>query len=202
MRCTGDTSSTGRLGGAARRVRPHRESGMRWMMLLSVLAAGPACAAVVDAQAGGFQVQSSAVIVAPPDKVYAALIRPGMWWSSEHTYSGDARNETLDARAGGCWCEALPGGGSVQHMTVVFADPGKVLRVRGGLGPLQGLGVDAALTWSLKAAPGGATLVSQTYVVGGYAPSGLAALAAPVDQVLTEQFGRLKSYVETGKPSP
>ena len=175
---------------------------MRWIVLLSLLAASPAGAAVVDAQPGGFQVQVSAVIAAPPDKVYAALIQPARWWSSEHTFSADARNITLDPRAGGCWCEALPNGGSVEHMSVVYADPGKALRVRGGLGPLQGLGVEGALTWAIKPAPGGGSQVSQTYVVGGYAPGGLGALAGPVDAVLGEQFARLKTYAETGKPAP
>ena len=175
---------------------------MRWLPLVLVLASGPAAAAIVDAQPGGFQVRSEAVIAATPDKVYAALVQPGLWWSSEHTYSHDARNLTLDAKAGGCWCETLPSGGSAQHMRVVYADPGKALRVAGGLGPLQGLGVQGVLTWSLKPRPEGGVTVTQSYVVGGYAPGGLAALAAPVDQVLGGQLARLKAYVETGRPAP
>ena len=41
------------------------------------------------------------------------------------------------------------------------------------------------------------TELTMTYDVGGYAKGGL---AAPVDMVLGEQVGRLKKYVETGKP--
>ena len=175
---------------------------MRWLPLVLVLAAGPAAAAVVDAQPGGFKVESAAAVAASPDRVYAALIQPGRWWSSEHTYSGDAHNLTLDPRAGGCWCETLADGGSAQHMRVVYADPDKALRVSGGLGPLQGLGVQGALTWTIKPAPSGGVQLTQTYVVGGYAPGGLAALAPPVDQVLGEQLARLKAYVETGRPAP
>ena len=175
---------------------------MRWLPLVLVLIAGPAGAAVVDAQPGGFEVESTTAIAAPPGKVYAALIQPGQWWSSEHTYSGDAHNLTLDLRAGGCWCETLKNGGFAQHMRVVYADPGKALRVAGGLGPLQALGVVGALTWTIKPAPGGGVTLTQTYVVGGYAPGGLANLAGPVDGVLSQQLARLKAYVETGRPAP
>ncbi len=175
---------------------------MRWLPLVLVLAAGPASAAIVDAQPNGFKVERTAAIAASPDKVYAALIQPGQWWTSEHTYSGDAHNLTLDPKAGGCWCEALPDGGSAQHMRVVYVDPGKALRVTGGLGPLQALGVAGALTWTIKPASGGGVELTQTYVVGGYAPGGLAALAAPVDGVLGLQLARLKAYVETGRPAP
>ena len=43
----------------------------------------------------------------------------GRWWNPEHSYSGVAANFSIDARAGGCFCERLKDG-SVAHMTVVF----------------------------------------------------------------------------------
>src|ERR1700760_2531141 len=46
---------------------------------------------------------------------YAAVTHPEKWWNGEHSYSGSASNMTLDPVAGGCWCEKLPAGGSVQH---------------------------------------------------------------------------------------
>jgi hypothetical protein len=70
-------------------------------------------------------------------------------------------------RAGGCFCERLKDGGSVQHLQVVYAAPGKGLRLRGALGPLQMEGVDGTLAWTLKPAEGG-TSVTQSYAVGGY----------------------------------
>ena len=70
-------------------------------------------------------------------------------------FSKSAANLTLDAKAGGCWCETLPDGGSVEHLVVVFADPGKTLVMRGALGPLQGLGVEGALSIVLKPAGDG-----------------------------------------------
>jgi hypothetical protein len=40
-----------------------------------------------------------------------------------------------------------------------------------------------------------------TYTVSGFAAGkAYEALAAPVNDVLTDQFARLKRYVETGKP--
>jgi uncharacterized protein YndB with AHSA1/START domain len=159
----------------------------------------PACAAVKDAAANGFSVVETVHIAAAPDKVYAELIQPAHWWSSQHTFSQSAANLTLDGKAGGCWCEKLADGGSVQHLTVVFARPGKGLVMRGALGPLQGLGVEGAMTIELKPAADGTDLIV-TYNVGGYLKDGLASWAGPVDTVLGEQFVRLKADVETGSP--
>lgn len=159
------------------------------------------CAAVNDSAANGFSVSEKLHIAAPPDKVYADLVTPSLWWSARHTFSRSAANLTLEPVAGGCWCETLANGGSVRHLTVYYADPGRTLILRGPLGPLQRLGVDGALTVELKAADGGTDL-SATYNVGGYLKDGLTSWAAPVDSVLAEQFARLKSVVETGSPEP
>ena len=138
-------------------------------------------------------------IFAPPAKVYAALVAPSHWWSSKHTFSHDAGNLSLDPSAGGCWCEKAANGQSVAHLVVVNVVPDKVLVMRGALGPLQGLGVEGAMTISLKPTRDGTDL-SLTYNVGGYLKDGLASLATPVDTVLGEQVARLKSYIETGTP--
>jgi hypothetical protein len=53
---------------------------------------------------------------------------------------------------------------------VVFVDPGKTLRMRGGLGPLQGLGVAGAMTFTIAATESGSELTYR-YVVGGYGPA-------------------------------
>ena len=95
------------------------------ILMLGSAAAAPAAAGVVDVSTNGFTVQISTHIAAAPAKVYAALIDPARWWSSEHTFSGSAANLHLDAKAGGCWCETLPNGGSVVHLIVVYVDPGK-----------------------------------------------------------------------------
>ncbi|HEY5070651.1 MAG TPA: SRPBCC family protein [Caulobacteraceae bacterium] len=160
---------------------------------------GAARCEVVDSQPGGFTVRHTLDIAAPPSRVWEALGHIGAWWNPEHTFSGDAKNLSIELKAGGCWCESFPGGGVVGHMIVVYVQPGRTLRAFGALGPLQALGAAGAMTWSLQP-QAGHTLLTWTYDVGGHAPGGLGALAAPVDTVLGEQAGRLKSYVEGGRP--
>src|SRR5580765_4532028 len=91
---------------------------------------GGASAEVVSVATNGFAVRETAEIVGTPEKVYEALVKPEKWWSSDHTFSQSAANLTLDARAGGCFCEALPGNGTVKHQEVVLALPGKQLVMR------------------------------------------------------------------------
>ena len=158
-------------------------------------AAEPDPTHVSDVAANGFTVKITTHIAASAAKVYAALVDPARWWSSDHTFSGDAKNLHLEARAGGCWCETLPGGGSVLHMTVVYVDPGKAIRLRGALGPFQSLGVDGALTWTLKPA-GNGTDLSTTYQLGGYNKDGFAQLSHAADGVLSSQLEQLKKTIE------
>lgn len=166
------------------------------VILTALLLATPAAAEVKSATDAGFEVSRTVTINATPTQVYRALGQPARWWSKAHTYSGDARNLSMVLRAGGCFCEKIPAdGGTVEHARVVFAQPGKQLRVQGGLGPLQAEGVIGTLTWALKAVPGG-TEVTQNYVVGGHIRSGVRGFAAPVDQVLGEQLSGLKALVE------
>ncbi|MBL6852718.1 MAG: SRPBCC domain-containing protein [Alphaproteobacteria bacterium] len=169
------------------------------LAVASALAGGAAHAAVASSATNGFSVVETVHIAAAPDKVWAELVAPSHWWNPAHTFSKSAANLTLDPRAGGCWCEKLPDGGSVQHMIVFRFMPNSQLVLRGPLGPLQGLGVDGAMTVVLKPGAGGTDL-TVTYDVGGYLKDGLAGLAGPVDGVLGEQFNRLKSQMETGSP--
>lgn len=162
---------------------------MRYILPVLMLAAVPAAAEVKVGETG-FVVENRAVVSAAPDAVWAALVAPARYWNPDHSYSGKAENFTLDARASGCFCETLPGGGSVEHMRVVLAMPGSMLRLVGGLGPLQSEGVAATLTWALKAVPNG-TEIAQTYVVGGHMRFDVPATAPLVGQVLNEQLTRL-----------
>lgn len=172
---------------------------LRCAIVLSMAAiAGTAHAAVVDNTQEGFTIEQTIHIAAPPEAVYAALIVPAKWWSSEHTFSGSAANLKLEARAGGCFCENWADG-SVLHATVVDAEPGKVLRLRGALGPFQGHGVDSALTFQLKAANGG-TDITLNNSVGGYMKGGYAKWPALADVMFADQMYRLKQFIETGSP--
>lgn len=156
-------------------------------------------AAVTDIGSGGFALGETVHIAAPRDKVYAALIEPSHWWSSTHSFSGNAANLTLDARAGGCWCETLPNGGSAQHLTVVYVKPGETLRLKGALGPFQSFAVDGVMTWTLKDS-GAGTDLTLTYLLGGYMKGGFNDISKAADAVLAEQASRLQHFVETGSP--
>ena len=182
--------------------RSLRSFGKLLAILACVGGVASAHADVVETTSSGFLVRQEATIDAPPDKVYRALAgEVGRWWNPEHTYSGDAANLSIDARPGGCFCEKLPDGGGVEHLTVAYVAPNKTLRLRGALGPLQGHGLEGSLTWGLAPA-GGATKLVLTYSVGGYMQGGFDKMAPAVSFVLAEQVGRLKSYVETGSPAP
>ena len=159
---------------------------------------GTAAAEVADSSPNGFTLKRTITVSVEPAKAYGSLVDVASWWDPAHTYSGDAKNLSIDARPGGCFCERLPGGG-VQHMTVVFASPGKTLRLRGGLGPLQSLGVSGSMTFELHAAEKG-TKVDFTYAVGGHKPDGFADLAPIVDSVLGGQLDRFKKVADGGKP--
>jgi uncharacterized protein YndB with AHSA1/START domain len=121
----------------------------------------------------------------------------GEWWSPQHTYSGNSHNMSIEATAGGCFCERLPSGGGVQHMTVEYIEPGKLLRLAGALGPLQESGASGAMTWKFTE-QSNRTSLEVTYAVSGYQPQGFQQLAPAVDGVMAEQLQRLKAFVETG----
>jgi formylglycine-generating enzyme required for sulfatase activity len=162
--------------------------------MLGLLAAVPAAA---QPSANGFIVRHEMTIAAAPARVYDALVHDvGLWWNPDHTFSGNARNLSIDARPGGCFCETLPNGGGVEHLRVINVAPNEMLRLSGALGPLQGSGVSATLTFTFMAV-GEATRVSLVYSVGGFMDGGLARMEAPVSAVLLEQVQRLKAFVES-----
>src|SRR5258708_30427805 len=165
------------------------------LWVLASMVGERAAAEVVAVAGNGFEIRETAHTAAPSDKVYAALLLPARWWSSDHTFSGSAANFVLDAHAGGCWCETLPGGGSVEHLRVVYVSPGKILRLRGALGPFHGLALAGVMTWSVKSVADG-TDVSFTYSIGGYARDGLDELSTITDLSLDEPMTPLKKLVD------
>jgi uncharacterized protein YndB with AHSA1/START domain len=164
-----------------------------------LVGASPAAAAVRDAAPGGFVVVQERQVAATPAAVFDRLMDVAAWWDPDHTYSGSADNLSMEPGADGCFCETLPGGGRVRHMTVAYVAPGTRLRLTGGLGPLQQLAVTGSMTFDLEAADGG-TALRLTYRVAGWDPDGLEALSKPVDLVLGGQLDRLVRLVETGSP--
>ena len=155
-------------------------------------------AEVTEVADHGFRSLHTLQMNAPAKKVWDALLQPGRWWDPAHTYSGSARNLTLEARAGGCFCETLKNG-QVQHLTVTHIRWPEQLTLTGGLGPLAAQGVAGAMVVTVKPSPGGST-VTMSYAVGGWSAVPFQTLAPAVDGVLAGQMTRLKLHVETGRP--
>lgn len=177
-------------------------------MLRSSLAAlavfavsAPAGAEVVETSADHFVSRNSVVVKASTKAAWLALIDPAGYWSKNHSWSGDAKNLSITPQGGGCFCERIPEkdtageiglAGSAQHMTVVMAEPMKVLRMRGALGPLQSEPVDGVLTVTMQPdkASGGTRIVWE-YVVAGHMRFEIGKISKAVDGVMAEQLGRL-----------
>ncbi len=154
---------------------------MKHLSILAFAAASlsaPANAEVVETSAEHFVTRDEAVVKAAPKATWLALISPGDWWDDDHTWSGKAANMSITPQGGGCFCERIPEeesetrvglAGSAQHMTVLLAQPEKVLRMRGALGPLQSEPVDGVLTITLQPDPASeGTRIVWEYVVGGH----------------------------------
>lgn len=184
---------------------------MREIILAAVLAtalSSPAYAEVKATSDTGFNVVHITSVAATPDEIWKRLIAPKDWWNKAHSWSGSSAGFYIDAQANGCFCELfqekgadgkLKTTGSVEHMRVIFAQPGKVLRMQGALGPLQSEAVIGTLTVAMEPAKDGKTTkVSFSYVVGGYMRYKVADIAPAVDKVLGEQF---KNMVQPFTPA-
>lgn len=148
-----------------------------------------------DSAASGFTIENSQTVPVDPATAWRGLVEDvGRWWPADHTWWGDPSKLSIQPRAGGCFCE-LDGERQALHMTVTFVDPGRLLRMIGGLGPLQGLGLHGALEWRLAAVEGGGTRITLHYVAGGYSPGDLSKLAVTVDKVQAEQLAALADHL-------
>ena len=164
------------------------------LAMVGVLAAGQAGAEIKDATASGFTIENTRVVAADPQTAWNALVDDvDQWWPKDHSWWGAASKLSIDARAGGCFCERA-GAQQAQHMQVTFVDPGKLLRMTGGLGPLQGMGLHGALEFRL-APEGGGTRVTLWYRAGGYTPDDLSKFAPVVDRVQGIQLRGLADYL-------
>lgn len=165
------------------------------------LFATPAQAEVKTLTGQGFSTLHAADVLATPDDVWKRLLAPKEWWNPSHSWSGSTEGFYIDPQAGGCFCELfqekdkdgkLVTKGSVEHMRVIFAQPARVLRMQGGLGPLQSEAVTGTLTIAMEPLKNGAgTRISFSYVVGGYMRFKTADIGPAADAMLRDQFDRL-----------
>ena len=171
-----------------------RTSIVAAIAIVAAMAFGTARAEVKDSAPNGFTIENSQVVPVDAATAWKALVDDvGRWWPKDHTWWGDASKLSIQARAGGCFCE-VDGERQAWHMTVTFVDPGSTLRMTGGLGPLQGMGLDGALEWRFaKAAEG--TKITLWYRAGGYTPDDISKFVPVVDQVQGQQLGGLADYL-------
>jgi hypothetical protein len=142
----------------------------------------------------GFALVHEAIVTADRQAAWVAAVdNIDQWWNPDHTISGNAALLSIDARPLGCFCEAT--GGGVVHLQVTTVSAGVNLRMTGGLGPLGLMGVTGNMTWEFFDT-GEGTKIRFSYMVGGYSPDGLDALAEPVDEVIGEALMRLQAYID------
>jgi hypothetical protein len=177
-----------------------RQFLVRMFACIAIVGTVSAHADVVRSSELGFTITHSVNVTMPPPAAWSALSDVGRWWDPEHTFSGDARNLTLDPFVGGCFCEKLGMYAGVQHMRVIYAQPPKMLRLTGSLGPLQEFAVTGSMTWAIEVAGGGSKL-TLSYTAGGYADRPLSEWAPLVDSVLATQIHRLGRFISTGNPA-
>jgi uncharacterized protein YndB with AHSA1/START domain len=169
--------------------------------LALVVLSGTTAQSAPQVTQNGFLVKFEVHVNAPAAKVYDALVEQvGSWWNPEHTYSHDAKNLSIDARPGGCFCEKLPNGGGIEHLRVVYVASPQVIRFSGALGPLQASGVAGSMTWKLTGGRDN-TRLELSYSVGGFIQGGFEKIGPAVEAMLREQLDRLKLFIETGKPT-
>ena len=172
------------------------------VVLALVLVAGPARAEVKDAARNGFTIENSVEVAVDAATAWDALVDDiDAWWPKDHSWWGAASTLSIDARAGGCFCERA-GRQQALHMTVTHVDPGKLLRMTGGLGPLQGMGFSGALEWRFAPAEGG-TRITLYYRAGGYSPEDIGGFVPVIDRVQAVQLDGLAAYLrgDRGKPA-
>lgn len=166
--------------------------GYRIILLLMV--SSPGLADVQQVSPHGFMVENHIQTAATPAQVWHALTQEvGKWWPPDHTWWGDSGNLYIEARAGGCFCETA-GDRQALHMLISFVEPGKLLRMSGGLGPLQGMGLYGALDWQIRSNATGSE-VTLSYRVSGLSANGFDQLAPIVDKVQALQLGGLSQHL-------
>jgi uncharacterized protein YndB with AHSA1/START domain len=153
---------------------------------------------VVQSAPDGALIEHHFLVARTVEDTWHALIHPEPWWPEDHTWSGSRANLSLAPSAGGCYCENWAEG-SAEHARVVMAIPGRLLRMRGALGPLQDMAVTGVLTITMTPDEGG-TGLKVTYRLSGDASHQVDQLVPVVDTVLELQFEALVAFAGQAAP--
>ena len=142
----------------------------------------------------GFVVENKQSIALKKSVVWRALVdNVDQWWPKDHSWWKG--KFSIDEFAGGCFCE-VNGTQSAEHMRISFVDPHNTLRMTGGLGPLQQMGMHGALDWKFSD-DDGQTTVTLTYSVSGIRAEGFSDLAPIVARVQGMQLAALFNYLQS-----
>lgn len=174
---------------------PHSQISICALATLWLVGAwgGTALAEVQGQAADGFIIKITKELDGDKTNAYKRFIEDfGKWYDARHSYSGKPENLSLDLEQR-CMLEKLDKGGFVRHMEIVYHQPDNLLRMTGGLGPLQGMGVNGAMTVQFTTKDG-KTSVLMTYIVTGSELLKLDRIAPAVNQVLTGQFNRFQAH--------
>jgi len=165
-------------------------------LVLLLLFSNNIFAEVIQKDKHGFEIMITKTVNVRSDVAYKQFLNISQWWLKDHTWFGKSENLTLEPRAGGCFCEKSEGR-EVMHMAVSYVEPNKEIRMIGGLGPLQMMGVQGGMRWQFTAISKSKTEVVHSYQVVGFMPGGLDKLAAIVDKVQSSQVDSLISKLNS-----
>lgn len=158
---------------------------------------------VTEAAPDGFVIQLERSSDLTVSEVQMKARDIGHWWSSGHSYSGDAANMSLEPACGSFfWIERWDAG-FVEHGRVLVdmeSEVAATLRFQAALGPLQEMGVNGVLSIVTEAETHDETpeesVIRFQYVITGASFSGLDGIAEAVNMVLTEQIESLVASPE------
>jgi hypothetical protein len=167
-------------------------------VLLFLGLAAPAYGEVEASGASGFSLILNATVNLAPKDAYKRFVEVKNWWSPEYAASGAAKNLKLDAKPGGCLCEKLADGGFMRHFQIARADPGSLLVLSNGMGPLNAIGAQGSMQIEFKP-QGSGTAVTLRYMAFGYSVNGWGGYAPQADRIWQTQMQRYATYAGGGK---
>jgi len=168
---------------------------MKKLIILCSLFSFCAYAEVISSSENGFSLEISVKVNSSPKQAYKQFLQVKDWWNSEHTWFGNAKGLSIQPKVNGCFCEKN-GNKQAVHMTVTYVDPNNEIRMIGGLGPLQAMGLHGGMTWTFEKLDETTTKITHKYNVTGYSKDGLKSLAPVVDSVQQIQVNSLANLLK------
>ena len=143
----------------------------------------------------GLTIENTAWVDADPQAVWKAFVEDAdKWWPDEEAWRG---------HRGGAQRAIVPlARRGVSKLHVLSVEPGRLMRLRDDVGPLQGMGEQhGALEWCFAEENGG-TRITLRYGTHDYLPDDISELATAVDEVQAERLRGLAHYLRSGGPAP